>query len=156
MATWTDVSSTVLEPGDPIRSVDIIAIKENIIALSEGADGAPRILTAAIDDSAITAVKLATGTNERNWVLGRTAGASTGAVGTYAFLVQASGTTATIVAGSNYAGSGLRYSGVRKDNDNDNVSLGSGATPSGTWKAMGTQSTTTTNTQRVTLFLRIS
>jgi hypothetical protein len=50
MATWTDVSSTVLEPGDPIRSVDIIAIKENIIALSEGASGAPKILDAAITE----------------------------------------------------------------------------------------------------------
>ena len=29
MTTFTNVSSTVLEPGDPIRSVDIIAIKEN-------------------------------------------------------------------------------------------------------------------------------
>jgi len=31
MTTWTNVSSTVLEPGDPIRSVDIIAIKENTV-----------------------------------------------------------------------------------------------------------------------------
>lgn len=29
MAVFTNVSNTVLEPGDPIRSVDIIAIKEN-------------------------------------------------------------------------------------------------------------------------------
>ena len=58
MATWTNVSNTVLEPGDPIRSVDIIAIKENIIALSEGASGAPKILTAAINDGAVTASKL--------------------------------------------------------------------------------------------------
>lgn len=48
MAVWTDVSSTVLEPGDPIRSVDIIAIKENITALSEGADGAPKISRLAL------------------------------------------------------------------------------------------------------------
>jgi hypothetical protein len=29
MAIWTNVPDSVLEPGDPIRSVDIIAIKEN-------------------------------------------------------------------------------------------------------------------------------
>jgi hypothetical protein len=31
MATWTNVPNSVLEPGDPIRSVDIIAIKENAV-----------------------------------------------------------------------------------------------------------------------------
>ena len=31
MATWTNVPDSNLEPGDPIRSVDIIAIKENTV-----------------------------------------------------------------------------------------------------------------------------
>lgn len=31
MATWTNVPDSSLEPGDPIRSVDIIAIKENTV-----------------------------------------------------------------------------------------------------------------------------
>lgn len=31
MATWTNVPDSNLEPGDPIRSVDIIAIKENAV-----------------------------------------------------------------------------------------------------------------------------
>lgn len=35
MAVFTNVSNTVLEPGDPIRSVDIIAIKENTNYLKE-------------------------------------------------------------------------------------------------------------------------
>jgi hypothetical protein len=78
MATWTNVSSTVLEPGDPIRSVDIIAIKENIIALSEGASGAPKIAAAALN----------TGTNEMNWVLARYASASFGAIGTYIIAIH--------------------------------------------------------------------
>ena len=62
MATWTDVSSTVLEPGDPIRSVDIIAIKENIIAVPEGATGAPRIVGKAakrFDDYPVLSVTAA-------------------------------------------------------------------------------------------------
>lgn len=36
MTTFTNVSSTVLEPGDPIRSTDITAIKDNTLFLYEG------------------------------------------------------------------------------------------------------------------------
>jgi hypothetical protein len=61
MATWTNVSNTVLEPGDPIRSVDIIAIKENVIALSEGASGAPKIQSAAIGFPYVTTLNGETG-----------------------------------------------------------------------------------------------
>jgi hypothetical protein len=43
MAIWTNVPDSNLEPGDPIRSVDIIAIKDNTTALAEGASGAPEI-----------------------------------------------------------------------------------------------------------------
>jgi hypothetical protein len=159
MATWTNVSSTVLEPGDPIRSVDIIAIKENIIALSEGASGAPKILTAAINDAAVTTAKLADSnvttaklaTGERmntTNVLAATAGASVGAVGTYAACQQvAMGTTRS--PGATLAGSGLDYSSFS----------GSGTTsPSGTWRLMG-QIVTTSETAAAansSLWLRIS
>lgn len=141
MATWTDVSSTVLEPGDPIRSVDIIAIKENIIALSEGASGAPKVLTAAINDEAVTSSKLATGErmNTTN-VLSTIANASVGAVGTYAFLVSVS-TSTTYGAGNIASGSALRYGGVGMDATSDsfpdNVVASASGTPSGTWQCMG-------------------
>jgi hypothetical protein len=36
MSTFTNVPDSVLEPGDPIRSVDIIAIKNNAIFLKDG------------------------------------------------------------------------------------------------------------------------
>jgi hypothetical protein len=117
MATWTNVPNTVLEPGDPIRSVDIIAIKENIIALSEGASGAPAIQTAA----------LATGErmNTTN-VLNATAGASLGAVGTYALLRDISGSARS--AGDTVSGSSLGYSNCQ--------GFWNGAI-SGTWRLMG-------------------
>jgi hypothetical protein len=132
MATWTNVSNTVLEPGDPIRSVDIIAIKENVIALSEGASGAPKIVTAAINDAAVTTAKLAT--NERITtanVLAATAGASAGAVGTYCTAVN---TTNNIPIGSTTAGSSLR--GIN--------TAGAYASPGfgGTWRNMGASSGT--------------
>jgi hypothetical protein len=52
MATWTNVPDSNLEPGDPIRSVDIIAIKDNTTALAEGASGAPEIYQKATQFSA--------------------------------------------------------------------------------------------------------
>lgn len=58
MAVFTIVPDSVLEPGDPIRSVDIIAIKDNPIAIAEGAAGAPRIVTAAITNGAVNATKM--------------------------------------------------------------------------------------------------
>jgi hypothetical protein len=78
-------------------------------------------------------------------VLNATAGASVGAVGTYAFLVFSALTTAS--SGTTHAGSGLRYSG------------GSGAVaavaPSGTWRLMG-QTNNAAAANSVSLFLRIS
>ena len=106
MATWTNVSNTVLEPGDPIRSVDIIAIKENVIALSEGASGAPKIVAAALN----------TGTNERNWVLARYASVDFNGVGSYVVAYYGIGAPATpgsginvqmLLRGSTVAGSSL-------------------------------------------------
>jgi hypothetical protein len=150
MATWTNVSSTVLEPGDPIRSVDIIAIKENIIALSEGASGAPKIVTAAINDSAVTTSKIANAsvTAEKlasGVVASATAGASLGAVGTYAMLAKA--TAGGVAAGATTAGSELRYSDVQ----------GNGVgTPSGTWRAMGRTAEGSLAAASITTFLRIS
>ena len=141
MATWTNVPNTVLEPGDPIRSVDIIAIKENIIALSEGASGAPKVLTNAINDAAVTTAKLAT--NERmntTNVLAATAGASHNVVGAYC----AAYPSATTSIGSTVAGSALRG-----DIGGDFVSPGF----SGTWKNMGAS---TRALGAVTSFLRIS
>lgn len=153
MATWTNVSNTVLEPGDPIRSVDIIAIKENIIALSEGASGAPKILTNAINDAAVTTAKLAT--NERMTttnVLAATASASVGAVGTYAAL----GTTlgGATEAGGTIAGSNLRYAGFSPGSSGASVS----GTPSGTWRVMGRMPAYDSENARFgfTMFLRIS
>ena len=75
---------------------------------------------------------------------------ATGAVGTYAFLIQSANTTASIGAGGTYAGSGLLYSGF-----NGGTSELAGGSPGGTWRAMGTAGSVTT-LRRSTLFVRIS
>lgn len=43
MATWTDIDDSRLEPGKPIRSVDGLALRDNPIAIAEGAEGAPKV-----------------------------------------------------------------------------------------------------------------
>lgn len=43
MATWTNIGDTFLEPGKPVRSVDGLALRDNPIAIAEGAAGAPKI-----------------------------------------------------------------------------------------------------------------
>jgi hypothetical protein len=48
MATWTNLPQANIEPEKPIRASDIWAIYQNILALAEGASGAPKILPAAL------------------------------------------------------------------------------------------------------------
>lgn len=69
-----------------------------------------------------------------------------GDVGTFAYLSQNTSTSTTIIAGNNYAGSGLVYSSGNS---------GNGVTVSGTWKAVGT-STVSTLVTRATVFMRIA
>lgn len=51
MATpdWTTVPDTNLEPGDPIRSIDIIAINNHAAAMAGGATGSPEIKIMALE-----------------------------------------------------------------------------------------------------------
>ena len=156
MATWTNIPDSSIEPGKPIRSIDGIALRDNPIAIAQGASGAPRVQTGGIQDGAVTtakiadgnvtAVKLATGTPERDWVLARTASAGVGAVGTYAFLTVIN-LIQSLPAGTTLPGSFLGYS---------NAGAGIGATAgAGTWRLMG-QITTNTQSSNTSLWLRIS
>jgi|SRR5690554_5651501 len=153
MAAWTEILDSNLEPNAPVRSVDHIAMRDNPIAIAEGAPGAPRIAgqqgpavqNAGVFDGTLGAEKFQSGADERDWVLARASEATAGAVGTYAFLTvpQSYGGG----PGGTLAGSLLRYS---------NVAASSGPTPSGTWRIMGYAETSQTVDHRTTLFLRIS
>lgn len=88
-------------------------------------------------------------------VLDVTATAAAGSVGTYAYLISSSVETA-IGFNTTIAGSNLRYSGVSGFSSSPQTAqLGSGGTPSGTWRALGDASAVTLRTAS-TLFLRIS
>jgi hypothetical protein len=91
-------------------------------------------------------------------VLNATAGASLGAVGTYAFL-GLNATNTAISENSTIAGSSLRYLGsnIRVDTGGSNTGTSVGGTPSGTWRAMGhCQASGLANNRAATVFLRIS
>jgi hypothetical protein len=163
MANWTSIADATLEPGKPIRAIDARALRDNPIAIAEGASGAPKIAgqqgpaieTGGITDANVTAAKLATGNNERDWVLARTAGAAAGAVGTYALLRASSprNPDATL------AGSSLTYAGALNSVSANAGSLsgtaislrsfsfsaGSSTALSGTWRCMGRISTSATS-----------
>ena len=133
MASWTEIPNSSLESGAPIRAVDGVALRDNPIAIAEGATGAPKIQTAGITDLAVTTAKIAasnvtteklesgerlTTSNVNNAIKS----SSVGAVGTYAFLRPTS--SATQAPGSTRSGAALDY--------------GNGSTsPAGTWRCMG-------------------
>jgi len=100
MATWTTLPDASLEPGKPIRSIDGLALRDNPIAISEGAAGAPKIQTEAL----VTGEQMTTAN-----VLNATAAGAALAVGTYAVrgtlnTTVSSNTTAT--GSSLFLGSG--------------------------------------------------
>lgn len=146
MADYNAILNAEIEPEKPVTTSLMNRLRDNPIAISEGAAGAPRIQTAAIANGAVTAAKLATGTGERDWVLARIAAAAVGAVGTWAML-RYLGLDAT-GQGQTRSGSDLAYS-------NADGSGGSANNPPGTWRCMGVVSVTN-DQARTTVWLRVS
>ena len=194
MANWTSIADATVEPGKPIRAIDARALRDNPIAIAEGAAGAPKIETAGITDLNVTTAKLAAGAvttakitdanvttaklaaGERMTtanVLGATAGASAGAVGTY-MLGWRNSTATPPTFGTTVAGSGLRPAGFSGDVSIANAGFtkftgaatgdlfGSAGTSrsvqSGTWRCMGEarQTSGDEGSYPHTLWLRIS
>lgn len=150
MASWTTLPDASLEPGKPIRSIDGLALRDNPIAISEGAVGAPKIQTAAL----ITGEQMTTAN-----VLNATAAADAGAVGTYAFLKDVTNSSTNINQGTTLTGSALRFSSLRYDSSIPGWDASAGQTPSGTWRLMGFGSRDlgqSTTLRYASLFLRIS
>lgn len=110
-----------------------------------------------IASGTLSTSRMSTTTNARNWTLDRISESPIGAVGTYAFLSQATATATNITAGTTYAGSGLRYAGFHGTGEDASTwfTTNLGSTPSGTWMAMGTV-TKSGSEIRATLFLRVS
>lgn len=75
------------------------------------------------------------------------ANASTGAVGTYALMMESLNGGVNRTPGSTIAGSSLTYS---------NATGASTTAPAGTWRCMGYYPRNATNTQRITVWARIA
>lgn len=122
---WTNITNGQLAVGAPLRSVDILALRDNIIAQANGDAGSPQQQTAGIADNAVTPPKI----NHGN---GLGASGSTlvikcpawGSVGSYAIGSQGGGTPtsgpASLSVNSDYSAASAGISGA-----------------SGTWKCMG-------------------
>lgn len=50
MADWTTIPDSSIEPGKPIRSIDGLALRDNPVAIAEGAVGAPRNQLASLEN----------------------------------------------------------------------------------------------------------
>ena len=130
MADWTTIPDTTFEPGAPAKGRDMRFLRDNPIAIAEGAAGAPRVQAAA----------LGTDNNMRDWVLARIAGASINAVGTYRMAYYRSSTQ--LSPGGTASGSALRVRPETSINEANqfNVStensLPSDSLP-GAWRLMG-------------------
>lgn len=117
--------------------------------------GASGTWNIAISGNASTASTVTTISTDQ--VLNATAGASLGAVGTYAFLVR-NNDAASLSAGSTAAGSSLIYGSVisvNYYNYNTAVDGGSTTSPSGTWRLMG-EFARASDATKASLWLRIS
>ena len=141
MADWTTIPDSSIEPGKPIRSIDGLALRDNPVAIAEGAAGAPKIQNQAFSDRTISQEKLQLTTNELTWIRVLLAQSVVGDVGTYAFLGETETTSTT--PGSTRAGSSLRYAGIQKTGTSwisartTLTATGINTAPAGTWKCMG-------------------
>jgi hypothetical protein len=133
MANWTDIPNSSIETGKPVRAVDGLAFRDNPIAITEGAAGAPRIDALALKtDSAMT-----------DWVGDQISDMVCYDIGSYIFAIRE--TTSSVAPNSTVAGSSIRPVSMTTDNAGSSTFLqgknvlayytGTGIT--GTWRCMG-------------------
>ena len=124
---WTNITNAQLAVGAPIRSVDLLALRDNITAQANGDAGAPKQQAAGINFN----------TNGLQNLSGALAIAcpSFNTVGSYCMVLWLGG--GTVTSGSNYsAGSGAGQ--ISSATLADEGSAGTNVNNlSGTWKYMG-------------------
>ena len=133
MTTYTTIADADIDPESPGTTTLFTRLRDNPIAITEGASGAPNVdpINAMAHQGAV------------------------GAIGTYAFLRRTT-LSGAITQGSTYAGSGLDYAGVYSTASGNSARFAWTTTsPAGTWRAMGNPQTAASN-YGGTLFLRIS
>lgn len=141
MATFTTLPDASLEPGKPIRSIDGLALRDNPIAITEGAAGAPRVQDAALNATVTTAGK--------EWVSNRIAAQNHQDIGS--MTIAWNTTTGNVASNATIAGGSLRFTSGSSNQTSKapanifNVSTNNTSTfdtfnttaLTGTWKNMG-------------------
>lgn len=113
MTDWTSIPNTVLETGKPIRAVDGRALRDNPIAIAEGAPGAPKIKTRTFVSGAAAQTQTFTGLGDYSGIQFMLYGDNVGAA-TYTLQFQfssdggATWSTASTIQGVS-SGTGSRY-----------------------------------------------
>ena len=121
MAEFTVIPDANLEPEKPGRSIDALALRDNPIAIAEGAAGAPRIQTAAIQDGAVAQAKLKTNTTSLSGTIGGF-GRTNLSLGPYAFFPSIEGGLNINVVASTTSGSAdAPRIGLRNDGESSNA-----------------------------------
>lgn len=140
---WTNITNAQLAIGAPIRSIDLLALRDNITAQANGDTGAPKQQTAGIADSAVTTAKIANSNvtaQKIKYGSGLTASgdtliaspASFNSVGSYCYVQIFLNTGQEVVSGGNYA-AGNAYGQIASAATMGTYSVNL----SGTWKWMG-------------------
>jgi hypothetical protein len=143
MADWTTIANNEIDGDSPITESLMTALRDNPVAITQGASGAPKIQNAALDADVVTTSKILNNAVTSLKILDGSVTASklssslytAGAIGTYALLKGPYATSISV--GTTYAGSSLTYSGFAFAIDGSSVTGRYSGTASGTWRAMG-------------------
>ena len=159
---WTNIPNANLAAGAPIRSVDLIALRDNIPAVANGDAGAPKVQNAAIASGIV---------NSLNGQTGAITNTTFGSIGSYTVACNSTGGMPNgnrlITQNNTYAGSVLLTAStfnVLPNGGTGSIATNSSsyfATPfSGTWRCMATVRTSdscdTGFRQIPTIYVRIS
>ena len=139
MADWIDIQDSAVDPDAPVTSELAYAFRDNPIAITEGASGAPRIQDGALGGTA-------TGYGS-SWVGDRSALLGAGTVGSYVFATRQTGASGQSF-GQTVSGSNIIPA--------DAGALGTGLPLNGTWRCMGIAGNAPGVAGSTTLWLRIS
>lgn len=100
--TWTNIPNANLGVGSPIRSIDLLAIRDNISALANGDTGSPKIQNAAYNAGSITPDKLNGNQTGPAPALVARAWATFNGTGTVAIIASANVSSITDLGTGNY------------------------------------------------------
>ena len=145
MADYVAQTDSQLDPDAPLTSELAYGWRDNLIAVTEGAVGAPRVQDAALSTTATSAGK--------DWIAIRSILFMPDDVGSVSMMSHQAVTAATYAPGDTTAGSNLRYT---------SGSVVSPTSGSGVWRCFGYCQTDNTGTYpladpiRKTLWMRIS